>query len=344
MSNPLGNDLDHIMDRTRDLWERLRGKRIFVTGGTGFFGCWLLESFCWANDQFDLGASATVLTRNAQAFVSKAPHLAEHPAITLHVGDVRSYDFPAGEFTFIIHLAAEARAQLNAEKSLATLETIVEGTKRTLEFARRCGTAEFLLTSSGAVYGKQPPALPHIPEDYNGAPEPLELSSGYGEGKRLAEYLCALFSKHYGLKAKIARCFAFVGPYLPLDTHFAVGNFIRDGLRGGPIHVKGDGTPFRSYLYAADLAVWLWTILFRGQPCRPYNVGSDQEITINELANAVADCFPSRPSIQIDLPAAPGKTVERYVPSVQRSRTELGLRQDFDLRPSILRSIAWHSR
>lgn len=142
----------------------MRGKRVFITGGTGFFGCWLLESFCWANDHLDLRASVTVLTRDPQTFARKAPHLAAHPAIRLYIGDVRSFDFPVGEFSHVIHAATEASAQLNDENPLWMLDTIVEGTRHTLEFARHCGTPKFLLASSGAVYGKQHPDLTHIPE------------------------------------------------------------------------------------------------------------------------------------------------------------------------------------
>ncbi len=157
------------------------------------------------------------------------------------------------------------------------IDTIVEGTRRTLEFARQCSARKFLLTSSGAVYGKQPPDMTHIPEEYLGAPDPTDSSFCLMEwGNAVQNYCVQYMQSRYGFEAKIARCFAFVGPYLPLDIHYAIGNFIRDGLSGGPIVVLGDGTPRRSYLYAADLAIWLWTILFKGQSCRPYNVGSDE--------------------------------------------------------------------
>jgi nucleoside-diphosphate-sugar epimerase len=341
MTNPLSADLDHILDHTRDLWEQVRGKRVFITGGTGFFGCWLLESFCWANDYLDLRASATVLTRNSQAFQRKAPHLASHPAVHLHSGDVRSFGFPEGEFSHIIHAATEASAKMSDENPLLMLGTIVEGTRHTLEFARHCGTPKFLLTSSGAVYGKQPPTLTHIPEDYIGAPDPLDPRSVYGEGKRLAEQLCALYAQQYGVQSKIARCFAFVGPCLPLDIHFAIGNFIRDGLRGAPIKVKGDGTSFRSYLYAADLTIWLWTILFSGKSCRPYNVGSDEPISILELAHKVVSCLRDRVEVLVMSNSEPGRESVRYVPNIDRGKSELGLQVYVRIENAIEKTIVW---
>jgi dTDP-glucose 4,6-dehydratase len=333
--NPLAADLDHVLSHTRELWSELRGRRIFITGGTGFFGCWLLESFAWANDKLDLNASVLVLTRDAEAFRQKAPHLANYPAIQFHAGDVRSFKFPTGQFSHVIHAATEASAKLSEEGPLTMFDTIVTGTRRALEFARHCGAKKFLLTSSGAVYGRQPPDLTHIPEDYGGGPEQTDPHWAYGEGKRAAEMLCALYAKQYGLEPKIARCFAFVGPYLPLDIHFAIGNFIRDGLTGGPIQVNGDGTPFRSYLYAADLAIWLWTILFRGQPNWPYNVGSEDDRPISAMADAVAKVAPARVVIR----QRPGNgPVSRYVPRTSRAVDELGLRTWIPLEDGLTRT------
>ena len=324
-TNPLRDDLNHVLAHTQGLWDELRGQRLFITGGTGFFGCWLLESFAWANDTLGLNAEAVVLTRDPDAFRRKSPHLAEHPAITLLPGDVRNFAFPTGPFSHVIHAATEASAKLNAEPPLLMLDTIIEGTRHTLDFTVRARANKFLLTSSGAVYGKQPPDMTHIPEDYPGAPDPLAPNSAYGEGKRLAELLCALYHRQHGIETKIARCFTFVGPYLPLDTHFAIGNFIRDARAGGPIVVKGDGTPYRSYLYAADLAIWLWTILLRAPACRLYNVGSDQAVTILETARAVADSAPQAPAISVAQPPAAGPP-ERYVPDISRAESELGLK------------------
>lgn len=342
-NNPLASDLDHILIHTESLWEDLQGKRIFITGGTGFFGCWFLESFAWANDKLGLGASALVLTRNYEAFKKKAPHLVNNPAIKFQFGDIRNFEFPKGEFSYIIHAAAtSARATFNNEDPLIKFDTIIEGTRHTLAFAVECGAKKFLLTSSGAVYGKQPSAMTHISEDYCGASDPTDLNSAWGEGKRAAELLSAFYSKKYGLETKIARCFTFVGPYLPLDIHYAIGNFIGDRIRNRTITIKGDGSPYRSYLYAADLMVWLWTILFRGEISKPYNVGSEEGIDIYTLAKSIAKIYQPELEVKIMQKKDPNKSAERYVPSTQRANRELNLKQTVSLEDSIKRTIKWN--
>lgn len=343
MANPLMKDLEHVLNRTAGLWGELRGSRIFITGGTGFFGCWLLETFAWANDNLGLSAEAVVLTRNPEFFARKVPHLAAHPAIRLTEGDIRSFDFPKENFTHIIHAATEASTTAYEESSLLMLDTIIGGTRRTLEFAKSCRPRKFLLVSSGAVYGKQPPKMRRLPEDHQGAPDTMDAGSAYGEGKRAAELLCSIYAGSCGFEAKIARCFAFVGPYLPLDGRYAIGNFISDALAGKAIKVNGDGTPFRSYLYAADLAVWLWTILFQGKSCRPYNVGSANDVTVAELARVVANELRPGVEVRIAQKAVPDAHPTRYVPSVTRASEELSLRETINLTDAIKRTAMWYA-
>ncbi|MDP9038633.1 MAG: NAD-dependent epimerase/dehydratase family protein [Acidobacteriota bacterium] len=340
-------DLDHVLEHTRGDWEGMRGQALFLTGGTGFFGCWLVESFCHANRALGLGARVTVLTRDAARFRAKAPHLANDPAVSLHEGDVRDFAFPAGEFRYVIHAATEASAKQAAEEPLEMLSTILAGTERTLNFAGQCGARRFLLTSSGAVYGRQPAEMTHVPESYMGAPDPVDAASVYAEGKRASELMCALHQKTVRARgeefdALIARCWAFCGPHLPLDTHFAIGNFIGDILAGRPIAIGGDGTPRRSYLYGADLAVWLWVMLFRAPALVPVNVGSARDVSILELAESVAETLRPVTQITVAKRAPEGAAPARYVPAVGRAEELLGLTERVELAEQIRRTAAWY--
>ena len=332
-------DLSHVLEHTQGLWEELRGGRLFVTGGTGFFGRWMLESFVRANDELGLGAEASVLTRDPGRFVAAAPHVAENAAIVLQTGDVRSFDDPGVECTHVLHMATETALD---DSPAASFRTAVEGTERVLGFARRWGVRKLLLTSSGAVYGPQPPECERLSEEYMGAPRPDDVSAGYAHGKRAAEFLCSTTAEQPGLEAKIARCFAFIGPLLPLDATFAIGNFIRDALYRDRIEVTGDGTPRRSYLYAADLAVWLWTILFRGQPGRPYNVGAEADLSISELAHLVARVLRPDIPVLVTKAAAAGALPARYVPSTTRAVHELHVQPMVALDDAVLRTAQWY--
>jgi nucleoside-diphosphate-sugar epimerase len=341
MAPPLPDeDLTLILAKTRDLWHEMRDQEIFITGGTGFFGCWLVESFAYINRMERLGAHATILTRDPAAFARNCPHLAADPAITLLAGDVRSFTYPDGQFKYVIHAATESSAKQVAESPLETLATILQGTERTLKFAASHGTRKFLFTSSGAVYGRQ--RVSRVAEDDHGGPDPVDPSSAYGEGKRAAELMCSLYAQDTEMECKIARCFAFVGPHLPLDAHFAIGNFIRDTMRGGPIEIRGDGSPKRSYLYAADLAIWLWTLLFQGASMQAFNVGSEDAISIRDLAQAVVAELDPRVKVNVAKDPTEGAEVQQYVPSTQRAREQLGLTQHVELSDAIRRTAAWY--
>jgi dTDP-glucose 4,6-dehydratase len=342
-ANPLAVDLDHLLESGAPIWGDLRGARLFITGGTGFVGRWILESFVWVNDELDLGAEAVVLTRDPARARARAPHLARPDVVTLLEGDIRSFAFPDGDFSHVLHMATETDTATSSLRPSLEFDTAVDGTRRVLEFAASRRVGALLYTSSGAVYGRQPAELARVAEESSIAPPPQDARASYAHAKRAAEFLCCAAHQEVGLEARIARLFAFVGPHLPMDAGYAAGNFIRDAIAGGPIRVSGDGTPLRSYLYAGDLALWLWTVLLRGASARPYNIGSDREISIVELARTVARSLDPSLAVEVAGSPAPGIPPQRYVPDTSRAAQELGLRPTVTLEEGIRRTAAWHS-
>lgn len=333
--HPLESDFRHIVTHCSSVWPALKGASIFITGGTGFFGRWLVESLLYADTELSLGLHLSVLARHASQMRSEWAH---DPRLTLIDGDVCSFDFPSGAYSHVIHAATPASAKLEKENPDLMYSINVQGTERVLEFARTRDIRNVLFTSSGAVYGRQPEAVMGSAEDDDWSQDADQVLSAYARGKRTAEAMCKKAAQDNRMRVTIARCFAFVGPYLPLDTHFAIGNFILDGSAGRTICVKGDGTPFRSYLYASDLVIWLLSILVHGQSARPYNVGSGESINIATLAHTVGRLM--NVPVEILGKHVPGTRIERYVPNVLRAQEELGLLQRVSLDEAILKTAA----
>ena len=343
MPRPLPqSDLAYILCQTCSLWKEARGARFFITGGTGFFGCWLLESFLHVNRALNLGMTMTVLTRDPAKFKDRSPHLAAAPELELLAGDMATLEPSSARFDYAFHVATETRPNYGAVDPSTLFLANTEGTRRFLNFIRSAGVKKFLFTSSGAVYGMQPTDLPLLFEHDLRAPDTVDPRSAYGESKRVSEMLFALACAPGVCEGKIARCFAFVGPLLALDANYAIGNLIGDAMKGGPLRIGGDGTPRRSYLYASDLAVWLWSILFQGRSGRIYNVGSEAHLSIRDLAEKIRDLVAPAASIEIARQPVAGADINLYVPSVNRVREDLGLTVQIPLDEAILRTVAWH--
>lgn len=341
----LEQDRSHILAQTEGLWDELRGERIFITGGTGFVGSWLLDAFCAANRAHALNARAVVLTRDPERFRTREPELANDPAVELLQGFLADFALPPGAFSFVIHAGNEEQRPPAPPAPIEWFEGELRTTRRVLDFAVQAKTVRFLYTSSGAAYGPQPADLRCLDEEYPKAPQPTEtgIRATYSQAQRVQEFACASYADVYGLRTVIARLFTFVGPRLPLNRNFAVGNFIGDVLAGRSIRIAGDGTPLRSYLYAADLAIWLWTMLLRVKSKRIYNVGSPDALSIRELAERVKETTGTPHEIIVEGRPVPGALPSRYVPSVERAESELGLRPLISLTEGIARTYEWHS-
>jgi len=337
--HPLVEDLDRIVEVAADDLASLDGARLFVTGGTGFVGTWLLEALVWSRHRRGGGPDLEVLTRDPEGFAVRSPHLAI--AVGMLRGDIRDPFVPSAAPDVIVHAATPASAVLNESSPRLMYDTIVDGMCNVLEVAASASRPRLLFTSSGAVYGRQPPDVPGLTEDHEPGVEALADLGAYHRGKRQAERLGEAAVAAGDAEVVTGRLFAFAGPYLPIDAHFAVGNFIRDALDGGPVVVDGDGTPFRSYQYAADLVVWLLALLVRGESGRAYNVGSGEAIDIATLARTVA-AEAGDVAVEINGTADPSRPAERYVPDCSRARAELGLANSVSLEEAVRRTAAWH--
>lgn len=332
------DDLNNIFNKTKNLWPEVKNKNIFLSGGTGFFGTWILKAFIKANVNLNLNSNIYVLTRNPENHQKMHPTLHEYDSIKFIKGDIRKFDFLDINFDFIIHGATtNAHETFNKQDPLLKYDTIVNGTKRILDFAYKCKCKKFLLISSGSCYGNVPEQLSKIDENYNGSPITVDQNFDFsvlGEAKRMSEMLSNIYSNKFGIETKIARCFSFVGPYMPLDIHYAIGNFLLDASLGRIINIKGNGKQVRSYMYISDLIIWLFNILFNGQKNSIYNVGSEERITIYDLAKKISTLSSKNIDIKI-LNQNINSLQNLYIPSTKKINNELNLGQEINLETAI---------
>jgi nucleoside-diphosphate-sugar epimerase len=305
---------------------------LLIIGGSGFFGKSLLEAFkLGLLDNFSID-SVTILSRNAEYLSTKAPELVTSKIKLINADISTCIKLPVADI--VIHAAANSSeanyiSGLDFEK-----ENIINGVKNFCEVARRdLQNSKILYVSSGAIYGEQPTYLDNISEEdgMHTLHNFTESKRVYAEAKRNAEKQISSLGLD-GFDVSIARCFSFVGKYLPLNTHFAIGNFIGDAKLDKEIIVKAKHNVYRSYMHTYDLSCWLLTIALAGSPRSPtYNVGSDISISIHELAILISKMF----NVKAGLPKIESKVIDKYVPSIEKAKSELNLRINYSLPEAI---------
>ncbi|MCD6489464.1 MAG: NAD(P)-dependent oxidoreductase [Thermodesulfobacterium sp.] len=342
-------DLKFIAFELENFLDKFEDSVFFVTGGTGIIGKWILETLCFLEERYRLNLKVYVLTRNKEKFFSQYPLFRDCRILEFVQGNVISFsslNVVRDEVDYVVHGATESSSSAILKSPLKMFEVIVKGTWNVLECSKNWSPKGILILSSGAVYGKQ--GKKFLEETDFGCINFTEPLLAYTMGKEAGEHLAMLYFYTFRLPVKIARIFALVGPHLPLEGSFAIGNFIRDALKGGPIVIKGDGTPVRSYLYLGDLVIWLFKILLEGKAGEAYNAGSDKAISIKELAQLVADFTKKelkeykKIEILIQQNKIFSSASDVYVPSIEKAKKELGLKVFTPLEEAIQKTFYFY--
>jgi UDP-glucuronate decarboxylase len=234
------------------------------------------------------------LVRNYERAKRRLGHLLDRSDLTIVVQDVRDPYRGPRAVDFVLHAASQASPKFYATDPVGTFDANVTGTQRMLEVARDARSEGFLFFSSGEVYGRVDDPLTGVKESAFGCLDPLNFRSCYAEGKRAGETLCACWHTQFGVPAKIVRLSHTYGPGMELNDGRVFADFVADLVSSRDITLKSDGLASRPFCYLADATLAFFTTLLLGKSGEAYNVGTESETTILELAEMLCGLFPER--------------------------------------------------
>ena len=337
------SDLNFIYIKCKYEFDLLTNKSILITGGTGFFGKWFLELIFYANKNYNTNILTTLITRNENRFLLENPHFKNNKFLKIIQIDIVDLKKINHKFDFLLHMAATSATEtFNGETDANKTSTLFNGAKNIMEIAIASNIPKILFTSSGVVYGSSSKDMKD--EDDVSHSLGLEKRNGLAKGKILAEDIISSLSLDNNINFKIARCFSFVGPYLPLDIHCAIGNFINDAAFKDKILINGNGSPYRSYLYISDTLIWLIKLLV-GNEEGVFNVGSERRIQIVELAKMVRDIIAPFKKVIIQEKEMHEGNFKRdiYLPNTAKIRESLGVKEWTSLEEAISKTAKFTS-
>ncbi len=323
-------------------FSELDNESILITGGTGFIGKWVAEMILFINKTNKTNIKLYLTGRNIDKFEEQVPHLLENNFITLIKQDVKySYNLP-NDVNYIIHAAGSPDNREHVSQPLSVIETFYKGTQSILDAATRLNTIKKVIhLSSHRVYGKNTSGQ-LINENFEGTIDILNIPNSYTEAKRISETLCAFYRSIYKLPIVVLRPFALIGPYQDLGKPWAINNFIRDAILGGPIRILGNSNTIRSYMYGSDMAYWILKSLLLGKNGESYNLGSDQPISLNDLAIEIKNQLNNKIDIHYKSSMNCREEISKIIPDTAKIKKDLGVIETFTIAQSLERTIIWN--
>lgn len=322
---------------------KFKGKRIAVTGGTGFVGSWIAEMVAALNDEYSLGISLDLYARHASSWASKYPHLSERNDIFVRVQDVRSPFTFEKDVNYIIHAAGIPDNRVHASDPVRVEQTTVFGTANVLDSASQLGSLEHLINLSSCLVNGAPTRPGAIAEHDYFPVGSGQLHQVYADSKRASESLTAVYRSQFRLTLSIMRPFTFIGPYQGMDRPWALNSFLNDAIQGRNIRVHGDGSARRSYLYGSDAAWWLFTALVKGSNGAIYNLGGSEVISHVDLIKLICNQSSLKHQLIFNIPSLRTKNQDDLFPDLSYTTKQLGVSQTCSLVRAIEKTWRWNS-
>lgn len=331
-------DLDHVVDVVQGRGGGLADARVLVTGASGFVGRWVVAALVQVRRQLPVkGLAIQVLVRDSKSARARIGDELwnELEVVEADINTGWTLDAPVSH---VVHGATPSSRRSGSADARSVLLTSLLGTQSLLRaIAERGNRPRVLHLSSGAVYGPQPLHVARIPETWPGGPSPFQVTAPYAEGKRAAEALLEAAGREDIIDPVHARLFAFLGPGLPTDDGFAIGNFMQDVLEQRTINVAGDGSVVRSYLDARDLSAWLVLLLLEGEASEAYNVGSPKGQPLTYWASLCSELS----GTDVRFGDAPVGDRSIYVPDVTKSMRQQFALESRDARDALFSWMQW---
>jgi len=298
--------------------------KALITGGAGFIGSHLAERLLKDGDK------VAVIDNLSTGSLKNIDGIKEHTGFKFVEGDIRNAELIGHlieKSDVIYHLAAAVGVKLIAEDPVRTIETNIGGTELVLDIANKFGI-KILIASSSEVYGKNE-AVPFREDDDIVLGSTSMSRWSYACSKAIDEFLGLAFYQQYGLEVVIGRFFNTVGPRQTGRYGMVVPRFVQSALNNEPLTIYGDGRQTRCFSYVGDLVEAIISLMHCEQAAgKVYNIGSDEEISIEDLADKIIEMTSSQSKKQfIPIEVAYGRPIEdmmRRVPGLERIKETIG--------------------
>jgi nucleoside-diphosphate-sugar epimerase len=315
-------------------FQQFDGSIITILGGTGFIGKWLIQALHEFSSNFGFSSEITVVTRDAR----NAHRLfVEELGLKLKIAE---FDFTSGpteleQSDFFINGATPSQKKTGLQNMDSLYTSSVNASQSIIRSAKKYGNMPKVVNlSSGIVYGSQELTV------RNQIEKSISITSnshsGYLNAKIDSELIFSEAAAAGLVNSISPRLFAFAGPGIAIDEHFAVGNFLRDGMQEKQIAINGNPSTMRSYMYPTDLTIWLLSAVLEPKNLN-INIGSETPISMLDLANLISD-MTSRKGVKI---LGDDQDVSNYVPSTLCFRETYGVSEQIDVSSGLERWIEW---